>query len=45
MGEVMIELIADWVKIFIGIVIPLLAVAALIEAYITPVILLATLKG
>ncbi|MEW6401502.1 MAG: stage II sporulation protein M [Chloroflexota bacterium] len=45
MGEVLIELIADWVKVFIGIVVPLLAIAALIEAYITPVILLATLKG
>jgi uncharacterized membrane protein SpoIIM required for sporulation/ABC-type transport system involved in multi-copper enzyme maturation permease subunit len=45
MGEVLIELIADWVKIFIGIVIPLLALAALIEAYITPVILVAMLRG
>jgi stage II sporulation protein M len=44
MGEVLIELLADWVKIFIGIVIPLLAVAALIEAYITPAILM-TLLG
>ena len=44
MGEVLIELLADWVKVFIGIVIPLLAVAALIEAYITPIILLAIMK-
>jgi stage II sporulation protein M len=40
MGEVLIELFADWVKIFIGVVVPLLAVAAVIEAYITPGLLL-----
>lgn len=40
MGEVIIELMADWAKIFVGLVVPLLAVAALIEAYITPLILL-----
>ncbi|SRR6266498_589304 len=44
MGEVVIELLADWAKIFIGIVVPLLAIAALIEAYLTPVILLATIN-
>jgi uncharacterized membrane protein SpoIIM required for sporulation len=44
LGEVVIELLADWAKIFIGIVVPLLAVAALIEAYITPAILLATIN-
>ncbi|CAG0971700.1 hypothetical protein ANAEL_01217 [Anaerolineales bacterium] len=40
MGEVLIELFADWAKIFIGVVVPLLAVAAVIEAYITPGLLL-----
>jgi uncharacterized membrane protein SpoIIM required for sporulation/ABC-type transport system involved in multi-copper enzyme maturation permease subunit len=40
MGEVIIELFADWVKIFLGVVVPLLAVAAVIEAYITPGLLL-----
>jgi uncharacterized membrane protein SpoIIM required for sporulation len=40
MGEVLIELLADWVKIFLGIVIPLLAVAAVIEAYVTPGLLI-----
>lgn len=40
MGEVLIELLADWVKIFLGVVVPLLAVAALIEAYVTPGLLL-----
>lgn len=39
MGEVIIELMADWAKIFVGVVVPLLAVAALVEAYITPSIL------
>jgi uncharacterized membrane protein SpoIIM required for sporulation len=40
MGEVMLELLADWAKIFFGVVVPLLAVAALIEAYVTPGLLL-----
>lgn len=43
MGEVLIELMADWAKVFVGLVVPLLALAALIEAYITPVILLRAL--
>jgi uncharacterized membrane protein SpoIIM required for sporulation len=37
---VMLELLADWAKIFFGVVVPLLAVAALIEAYVTPGLLL-----
>jgi uncharacterized membrane protein SpoIIM required for sporulation/ABC-type transport system involved in multi-copper enzyme maturation permease subunit len=44
MGEVILELLADWTKIFIGIVVPLLAVAALIEAYITPALLANVMK-
>ncbi|MBI2332455.1 MAG: stage II sporulation protein M [Chloroflexi bacterium] len=40
MGEVVIELMADWAKIFVALVVPLLAIAALIEAYVTPTILL-----
>ncbi|MBI5962081.1 MAG: stage II sporulation protein M [Chloroflexi bacterium] len=44
MGEVILELLADWTKIFIGIVVPLLAVAAVIEAYITPVLLVNVIK-
>ncbi len=44
LGEVIIELLADWAKIFIGVVIPLLAVAAVIEAYITPVLLMNVMK-
>ncbi|MFN8383047.1 MAG: stage II sporulation protein M [Anaerolineales bacterium] len=45
MGEVILELLADWAKIFIGLVIPMLAIAALIEAYITPELLLNVLGG
>ncbi|MBL0346535.1 stage II sporulation protein M [Candidatus Villigracilis affinis] len=44
MGEVIIELFADWTKIFLGLVVPLLAVAAVIEAYITPVLLAGVVK-
>ena len=44
MGEVILELLADWAKIFIGLVVPLLAVAAMIEAYITPTLLHNVLK-
>jgi len=43
MGEVILELMADWAKIFIGVVVPMLAIAALIEAYITPGLLLKVL--
>jgi stage II sporulation protein M len=45
MGEVLIELFADWVKIFLGVVVPLLAVAAVIEAYVTPGLLLRVMAG
>ena len=44
MGQMVLELLADWVKVFIGLVVPLLAVAALIEAYVTPMILIVVLK-
>ncbi len=40
MGEVVLELLADWTKIFFGVVVPLLAIAAVIEAYITPGLLI-----
>jgi stage II sporulation protein M len=43
LGEVMIELFADWVKIFLGVVVPLLAIAAIIEAYITPGLLISVM--
>ncbi len=44
MGEVIVELLADWTKIFLGLVIPLLAIAAVIETYITPAILATVMK-
>jgi len=36
---VVLELLADWTKIAVGLVLPLLLIAALIETYITPVLL------
>lgn len=36
LGEILLTALADWFRIFIGIVLPFLAVAALIEIYITP---------
>lgn len=35
-GEVLIEAVAHWARVIVGLVIPLLAVAAVIEVYITP---------
>ena len=36
LGEILLISIADWLKIFIGITLPLLAVAAIIEINVTP---------
>jgi stage II sporulation protein M len=36
LGEVLLISLADWFRVFIGLVLPLLAVAALIEVYLTP---------
>jgi uncharacterized membrane protein SpoIIM required for sporulation len=44
LGESAIELIADWAKIFVGVVVPLMALAALIETYISPVLLASVLN-
>jgi uncharacterized membrane protein SpoIIM required for sporulation/ABC-type transport system involved in multi-copper enzyme maturation permease subunit len=44
LGEVMIEVIADWMKIGIGLVLPLLTLAAVIETWITPVLLFSLMK-
>jgi len=44
LGQVLIELLADCAKVLVGLVIPLLAAAALIEAYITPSILITVMK-
>ncbi len=35
-GEVLIEAVAHWARVIVGLVIPLLAVAAIIEVYVTP---------
>ena len=39
LGEILLLSLADWFRIFIGIVVPLLAIAALIEIYITPLLI------
>ena len=38
-GEVYLEAFADWAKIFIGLVLPMLFIAAAVEAFITPMLL------
>ncbi len=38
LGETLLLALADWFRVFIGLVLPLLVIAALIEIYITPVI-------
>jgi len=39
LGEVLVFALADWSRIFIGLVIPCLAVAAMIEIYVTPALI------
>ncbi len=39
LGEVLLISLADWFRVFIGIVLPFLAIAALIEIYVTPVLI------
>jgi uncharacterized membrane protein SpoIIM required for sporulation len=36
LGEILLLSLADWLRVFVGIVLPFLAIAALIEIYITP---------
>jgi uncharacterized membrane protein SpoIIM required for sporulation len=43
-GETWVRSIADWTKIMLGVVMPLLLVAAIIETWITPQIALSLLK-
>ena len=38
LGEVLLLSLADWFRVFLGAVLPLLAVAAVIEVYITPLL-------
>jgi stage II sporulation protein M len=44
LGEVVIDLVADWARIFVGVVVPLLCVAAVIETYVTPQIITAVIR-
>lgn len=39
LGEVFLLSLADWFRVFIGLVIPLLAIAAVVEVYVTPQII------
>lgn len=39
LGEVMLEALADWFKVTVAVVAPLLAIAAVIETYVTPQLL------
>jgi hypothetical protein len=41
---VLIEVIADWMKIGIGLVLPLLTLAAVIETWVTPALLFSVMK-
>ncbi len=44
LGEVLIEAIADWARIGLGLVLPLLTTAAIIETWVTPALLQAVIK-
>jgi uncharacterized membrane protein SpoIIM required for sporulation len=44
MGEVFIETIADWAKISLGISLPLFTIAAIVETWVTPVLLSSVIK-
>lgn len=39
LGETLLVALADWFRIFVGIVLPFLAIAAVIEIYLTPVLI------
>jgi len=39
LGEMLLVSLADWFRVFVGIALPLLAVAAVIEIYITPILI------
>jgi len=44
LGEIWIEALAEWFRIAVGLVLPLLLVAAVIETYITPAILISVIN-
>ncbi|HXD08738.1 MAG TPA: stage II sporulation protein M [Anaerolineales bacterium] len=39
LGEIFLLSLADWFRVFIGLVVPLLAIAAVVEVYVTPQII------
>lgn len=39
LGEILLISLADWSRVFIGVVLPLLAIAAVVEVYITPLLI------
>ena len=39
LGEMLLVSLADWFRVFVGIVLPFLAIAAVIEIYITPILI------
>lgn len=39
LGEILLIALADWLRVFVGIVVPFLAIAAVIEIYLTPVLI------
>ena len=39
LGEILLVSLADWFRVFVGIVLPFLAIAAIIEIYLTPVLI------
>jgi uncharacterized membrane protein SpoIIM required for sporulation/ABC-type transport system involved in multi-copper enzyme maturation permease subunit len=39
LGEILLLSLADWFRIFVGIVLPLLAIASLVEIYVTPLLI------
>jgi uncharacterized membrane protein SpoIIM required for sporulation len=39
LGEILLIALADWFRVFVGIILPFLAIAALIEIYVTPLLI------
>ena len=39
LGEIFLLSLADWCRVFVGVVVPLLAIAAVVEIYITPLLI------
>jgi uncharacterized membrane protein SpoIIM required for sporulation len=39
LGEAFVLSLADWFRVFMGLVVPLLAIASVVEVYVTPQII------